>query len=185
MTKELVHINLPKLKTSNQHLGKNNWLAILNATRVPPHIGMLIDGNYNSLTIKGQEFNISHEVLLKTIAQKKIESTFIKIKPHPVFSNYYQLEILQEAIKKFVKVENNTSTCLSPIKLFFQELYALQLDEKELLFEFVERLCENNFITDFMQFNQQEENDTLLLPYYTKETLQQKILEANNWQSTL
>ena len=28
-------------------LNKDNWLVILHASRIPPHIGVLIDGNYN------------------------------------------------------------------------------------------------------------------------------------------
>ena len=53
-------------------LSKNSWLVILHASRTPPHIGLMIDGNYNSLTIKGHELNVNLTVLLKTIQQKKL-----------------------------------------------------------------------------------------------------------------
>lgn len=185
MTKELVNINLPKSNNLTINFGKNCWLVLLHTSRIPPHVGILIDGSYNSLTIKGHELNINYEVLFKTISQKKIESTFIKIIPHPVFSSYYQLELLQETIKQFNKVESNGATCLSPIKIFFNELYALPIFDDELLFEFVLRLNENKFITEFVQINEIEKVDQLILPFYSATTLQKKIIEANNWHSTL
>lgn len=61
-------------------LNKDSLLVILHANRIPPHIGLLINGNYNSLTIKGHELNVNIEALLKTISQKKIESVFIELK---------------------------------------------------------------------------------------------------------
>jgi hypothetical protein len=50
---------------------KNTWLVILHASRTPPHIGILIDGNYNSLTIKGHELDININVLIKNDTAKK------------------------------------------------------------------------------------------------------------------
>ena len=52
---------------------KDTWLVILHASRTPPHIGLLVNGNYNSLTIKGHELNIDLKILLKTIQHKKIK----------------------------------------------------------------------------------------------------------------
>ena len=94
---------------------KNTWLVILHASRTPPHIGILINGNYNSLTIKGHELNINSNVLLKTIQQKKIETIFIQLKKHPVFSSDYQKEICQYYIQQFTQVKVNEESCLSPI----------------------------------------------------------------------
>jgi hypothetical protein len=57
-------------------LTKGTWLVILHASRIPPHVGLMIDGNYNSLTIKERELNVSSEVLLKTISQKRLKLYF-------------------------------------------------------------------------------------------------------------
>ena len=92
---------------SSEKLSQNSWLVVLHASRKPPHIGMLINGTYHSLTIKGHETNVSLPVLLKTIQQKKIETVFVKLKKHPVFSYDYQNEIFQWQIKQFKKVNPN------------------------------------------------------------------------------
>ncbi|MGZ8538822.1 MAG: hypothetical protein ACXWV9_11190 [Flavisolibacter sp.] len=147
---------------------------ILNASRTPPHIGLMIDGNYNSLTIKGHELNIHSSVLLKTIQQKKIESLFIKLKHHPVFSSEFQKEICQHYIKQFIQVKANEASCLSPIKLFLQEFYAISESKNELLFELVERLKQNQYIslTFGLNVDQKLEQHEFSLPMYSNEELQ-------------
>ena len=132
---------------SEKELNKDAWLVILHASRTPPHIGLLISGNYNSLTIKGHELNISSGVLLKTIQQKKIESLFVRLQQHPVFSIDYQKEICQHYIKQYKQVKANEASCLSPIKLFLQEFYAVDELKHELLFELIERLKQNQYIS--------------------------------------
>ena len=166
-----------KIKVSTQmnmqELFKQNWIVILHASRIPPHVGILIDGNYNSLTIKGHELNVRLDVLLKTIQQKKMEAVFIQLEKHPVFSSQYQLEIFQHHIQQFTQV-NHEATCLSPVKLYLQEFYIIPLQESELLFELVARLQQNQYIHKAIGLNidSKLKGDEFELPIYTSEQLQ-------------
>lgn len=169
-----------KIKVSEANdakkLTKNIWLVILHASRIPPHVGILVDGNYNSLTIKGHELNVSVEALIKTITQKKIESIFIQLPPHPVFSLDYIREISQLYIQQHTHVKHNEATCLSPIKLILQEFYAIPALDNELLFEVVERLHQNQYVNDVVALNVSEiKNNEVSLPIYTNEELQRVI----------
>ncbi|MBI3521437.1 MAG: hypothetical protein HY062_19015 [Bacteroidetes bacterium] len=162
---------------SEAELTKYTWLVILHASRTPPHIGILIDGNYNSLTIKGHELNIHISVLLKTIQQKKIETLFIKLKKHPVFSAEYQKEISQYYIQQFTQVKVNEASCLSPIKLFLQEFYAIPENKQELLFELIERLKQNNYISLVrgIYIGDKTDGHEFSLPMYSNTQLQEII----------
>ncbi|HRG02144.1 MAG TPA: hypothetical protein PKZ75_13585 [Bacteroidia bacterium] len=162
---------------SSEQLLKSTWLVILHASRTPPHIGILVDGNYNSLTIKGHELNVDITVLLKTIQQKKIETLFIKLSKHPVFSTDYQKEICQFYIKQFSQVKANEASCLSPVKLFLQEFYAVQENKAELLFELIERLKQNQYISLVLGLHIEDkiEECEFSLPIYTNEQLQEVI----------
>jgi hypothetical protein len=166
-----------KIKVSEdanlQALSKHTWIVILHASRIPPHVGLLIDGSYNSLTIKGHELNVRLEVLLKTIQQKKLETLFIQLKKHPVFSAQYQLEIFQHHIQQFTQV-NDEATCLSPVKLYLQEFYIIPLQETELFFELVERLKQNQYIhhTIGLNIGGKLKDDEFELPIYSSEQLQ-------------
>lgn len=163
---------------------KDTWLVILHASRTPPHIGLLVNGNYNSLTIKGHELNIDLKILLKTIQHKKIETLFVKLQKHPVFSLDYQKEICQLYIQKFHQVKVNEASCLSPIKLFLQEFYALDIRQDELLFELIERLKLNNYIAMTLGLNIESklENYEFSLPMYSNSELQEIIkIERSNY----
>lgn len=174
MTSPNIYIPLQTLPFTPKLLEKGSWLAIVHSQRIPPHVGMLFSGNYNSLTIKEAEINISSAVFLKMLSQKKIKTLFLKLAHHPVFSLDHQMAIFQEQLKKFGCVKNTKATCLSPIKLFFSEFYALPLIDKELLLDFILRLKENNFI-DFGCGLNVELNDGVELPFYSSEELNDKI----------
>lgn len=158
-----------------EFLNRDSWLVILHASRIPPHIGILIEGNYNSLTIKGHELNVSVPALIKMVQQKKIEALFIRLKHHPVFSFDYQREVCQMFIQQYHQVKPMEATCLSPVKLFLQEFYALPIKEKELLFELLERLKQNNYLEDCFALNLQINNNEFCLPQYSSEQLQEVI----------
>lgn len=118
---------------------------MLHVNRVPPHIGLLIDNVYHSLSIKGQELNVSGDALLKNISLRKIPSVFIEIKKHPVFSNLHLAEAFAEQVKQFDRVNATGNTCLSPVRLFFGEFYALDGAKIELVFDLLEQLEKNRF----------------------------------------
>ena len=175
MITETVNITVPTIVLNDSILNKDSWLVVLHANRIPPHVGLLINGNYNSLTIKGHELNVTIDALLKTISQKKIESIFIKLKKHPVFSFDHQLEMFVEAIKKFGPVRQYEATCLSPIKIFFEEFYAINNIETELYFDFMKRLNENLYLMSAGSLNFELQNGFVELPFYSAELLNETI----------
>ncbi len=127
-------------------LKKGVYLVLLNANHLPPHIGLMIDHIYHSLTIKGQELNINGSVLIKNISLRKICAVFIKLKKHPVFSSNFMNESFMEQVKLFDKVDDNTNTCMSPIRLFFEEFYAIPKENVKLIFDLLIALYKNEFI---------------------------------------
>ena len=169
-----VVVSLPENK---QNIYKGTWLAVLYTSRIPPHVGIVIDGNYNSLTIKGHELNIDLAVLIKTLQIKKIETLFIPLKKHPVFSTSYQLDVFQLYVQQFQRVSED-NTCLKPVKLFLQEFYALPFLENELLFELIERLKQNKYIDDAIAINLDHlinETNEIHLPIYNSQQLKEMI----------
>lgn len=154
------------------------YLVLVYADRIPPHIGMLIDNEYHSLSIKGQEINVPGNALLKNIGLRKIPTVFIKIKKHPVFSNQYLNESFIEQVKLFDKVNTEGNTCLSPIKLFFDEYYAIKKENIRLIFDLLAYLKKNDFIeeTSGMNLSEIKENIFYLQPY-NESDLKSKIID--------
>lgn len=156
-------------------LTHGNWLVLLHARRIPPHVGLIIEGRYSSLTVKGPELNVTLDALLKTIGVKKIETIFIKVVDHPVFSSDYQNELFHEMIKKYKMVKQHEATCLSPLKEFFQEFYALNFLKDELLFDFLERLRQNTYLELAMSFNFELAPAMIQIPKYDATELHERI----------
>jgi hypothetical protein len=179
MTSQKVQIDLPVIPLAPDALNKGAWIAVLHAQRIPPHVGLIFSGLYGSLTIKERELNVKTDVLVKTISQKRIESIFLKVVPHPVFSIEHQKEMFTEHLMKYPHVKQNESTCLTPVRNFFNEFYALNSNENELLYDFVKKLSENLFIEKAALMNLNFENG-IELPHYSAEELNERIRNERN-----
>lgn len=160
------------------HLLKGVYIAVIHATRIPPHIGLIISGKYHSLTVKGQDINTSVEALIKNTVQRKIPSLFIKIKTHPTFSESYLKEHFITNVQQFPKVDIGVATCLSPIKLFFNETYNVRVENINYLFELVPALSAENLIENTMALFVDEKR--YQLPEYSEEEINRGIMEVKN-----
>lgn len=162
---------------SEEDLLKGIYLVILHANRIPPHIGMIAGKKYHSLTVKGQEINYSIETLLKNIRIRKIPSLFIKLKKHPVLSLDFLSESFILNIQQFNKVESGEATCLSPVKLFFEENFDLSSDQSNFIFELLPILEKRKLIeSTYSLFIEHEEFE---LPVYSMEELEREISIAD------
>ena len=159
------------------------YIVAMHATRIPPHIGLIIDKHYHSLNIKGQDLNTPIRALIKNIEQRQIPSLFIKIKPHTTFSSSYLKEHFILNVQQFPRVDKGIATCLSPIKLFFHETYDIDIKQVEFLFHLLPGLQEAELIehttTLFIEEN------TYQLPVYTKKELDLEIEHARNESITI
>ena len=150
-----------------EQVRKDVFLVLLYANRVPPHIGMMMDFTYHSLSIKGPELNISGEALLKNISVRKIPAVFMRIRKHPVFSNEHLGECFAEMARQYKSVNTAGNTCLSPVKLFFEEFYALDKGKIDLVFDLLAALKQNNFAEEAFgaHLGALKENIFYLQPY--------------------
>ena len=172
---EFASLKIKSKPFQETEIEKGIYLCLLHAKRVPPHIGIIINGNYHSLTIKGIEPNVQLKALLKTIAHKKIETVFLKIALHPVYSIDHLNAMFVEILKPYTSIKNTELTCLSPIKEFFLEFYALNSSDKDIIFTFLNHLNNNSFILEANSLNLTLENNEVKIPVYSQEQLNEKI----------
>ena len=157
---------------SQSQLAKGIYLVVTEATRTPPHIGMMVNGNFSSLTVKGNETNIAMGVLYKNIQLRKIPALFIRIKDHPVFSYYFLNELLISCVTDHKRVEAEGATCLSPVKVFLKEAYHLNLSSINFLFELMPLLEQNDLVDGIAMFiNPSENSNKFTLPFYSREEI--------------
>lgn len=159
-----------------QELSKGIFIAVIHATRIPPHIGMIIDKSYHSLSVKGQDINIPIAALIKNSTIRKIPSLFIKVKSHPTFSDIYLREHFITNVQQFERVDVGIATCLSPIKLFFEEAYGVSMKDINYLYELLPLLESKDLIESFSALNLDKKN--YQLPFYTNKEINAGIDEV-------
>lgn len=158
------------------NLQKGLWIALVNATRTPPHVGLVFDGKYSSLNITGQELDINVLALVKRIEMQKIKAVFIRLKPHPVFSIDYLHGHFKIQVERYERVIAGTATCFTPVKTFFAENYALHEHQLEYLYNLFPELYEEEVISGAFALNMNElERSTFHLPVYTMKDIEDKL----------
>ena len=171
------------IKFNEDELHNGIYIVVLHATRIPPHIGLIIDKQYHSLTVKGHDYNTPVRALIKNIEQRRIPSLFIKIKSHTTFSNTYLKEHFILNIQQFPRVDKNVATCLSPIKLFFDETYAVPMKEVNFLFDLLPKLCNEQLIEH--SYSLKKKKKEYQLPLYTQEQLDTEIENVRTEVNTI
>lgn len=173
MIGHIVHINK---EFSPAELARGIYIVITEANRIPPHIGMMIDGKFSSLTVKGNETDVPAGVLVKNIMLRKIPSLFIRIADHPVFSRAYLHELLVSCVTEFRRVEAGGPTCLVPVKNFFKEAYHICPDEIHYLFHLLPTLEENGLISGTAAFH--IAGNKFELPFYSADEINERIAKV-------
>lgn len=95
-------------------LNKGIYLSIVHANKIPPHIGVVVDGKYFSLKAKGKDENVPVKELLRILNRKNIVSLFVSISID--LSNEKVLQVF-DGFEKAIAYE---SSCLSPVKQLFE-----------------------------------------------------------------
>lgn len=147
------------------------FLWILHATKIPPHVGISLDGQYFSLKMNGID-DLAIEQVLKIMLKKEIPSVLVKLKEN------------QAIYKRFLTVKNTyeriipeKTTCLSPIS----EL--LLSDHKDyLLPELLETLSLQGQIESFFGLNLPSEFTGLIS--YEKQQVSKRLIELKDAKRT-
>jgi hypothetical protein len=161
---------------NEEDLKKGLFIAVIHATRIPPHIGIIADKKYHSLSVKGQDIDVPVETFTRTTQLRKIPSLFIKIKPHNTFSDAYLREHFITNIQQFKRVDVGIATCLSPIKLFFEEVYDVPVKNVSYLYELLPLLESQGLTEHISALYIDPENYSL--PVYTQKEIDAGITQV-------
>lgn len=125
-----------------ENLTQGVYLWITHADKIPPHIGISVDGNYFSLKVNGKD-DKDIALIYRTISQKKIPSLFVQLDENHLDKNRFL------TVKStFVSVNQEVKTCLFPI-LNFLDLSSHSF----LLVDLLKYLEENQIIIQYFALN--------------------------------
>jgi hypothetical protein len=101
------------------------YLIIFHADKKPPHLGLIWNKLYFSLTIKGSEIEIPFDEKLELINKRSIPCLFLEIKTAD--NSSFLLKELKEIFSSYPPLTNKTS-CLEPIGEFFYKIFQLKAE---------------------------------------------------------
>lgn len=118
------------------------FLWISHADKIPPHIGISLDGNYFSLKVSGKD-DTTYEKILRTIHLNKVPSVVLKLNETSFEDNRFT------SIKsEYTSINQEIKTCLIPILDLFK------IKEKPfLLHDFLTYLQDKNQIIGYFSLN--------------------------------
>jgi len=157
----------------------NFFLFLFRATRIPPHIGLIFNNKVYDITLVGPNLGTDAVTFISTVKKKYTKTLFIKLNK-PNFSATEIETTLMEAMKKFNNVSHENS-CLSPIKTAFKQLFDIQMDEVNYIFDLIPLLHQKNIIQHVFHLNLERnlQENTFYLQTYNQNNIQQSIKALN------
>lgn len=157
-------------------LNNGTYLTLLYADQIPPHLGVISQGKYYSLTSHESQVALDVQPIWRTIQAKTIGTLFIGLK------GAGSTELLDEIFGQYEKVIPGKLTCLAPLKDYFRLHHKLTVDDINFVFHLVKQLKIHNLIQTVYQLNLEEQMDgrSFTLLEYTIEDIYQRIEALQN-----
>jgi hypothetical protein len=99
------------------------YLWVLHADKIPPHIGVSIDGRYFSLKSNGKDEDVAASSVLSIVARKNIRSLLFEVESSVTKT------FVQQVFDQFDKTITGEVTCLNPLKEVFGYAEPRQLQD--------------------------------------------------------
>ncbi len=103
--------------------GRNAYLWVIHANKIPPHIGISQGDTFYSLKANGKDDALPVGKILRVLQKKNIATAFFEIDPNAVITSP------KEIFDRFESTVPGEITCLEPIKQILGESEATWLKE--------------------------------------------------------
>jgi len=156
---------------SPDELNTGLWLCLIGTHEIPPHIALINDAKYYSVTTNRIKVGEPIEKILKAISRKTLPTVFVSIKPGKNVG-----DILEESFKAYPTLGNGEHSCLSPISEFFAKIYSSEFGSQHLVFDALSLAEKNKMLVECKSlFIDKLDNGVLHLPKYTHAQIRHKI----------
>lgn len=159
---------------NNNELSNGLYLVIHNPAQVPPHIFLVYNKKYYSLTYN--KIFIANDFLkrLNLFDSKNTPLLIIELD----CSFFYEIEnIIANEFKKCSFAGQNDTTCLTPIKEVFFKVFKISFNNIQFIYEMIPLLKSNQLIKSIKHKNLNDEinNGTFILNDYNLNDIKNKI----------
>lgn len=150
-----------------KNLNRGTFLCLFGTDKIPPHLGLVVEGKYYSTSAKGSRVGENAELILRRVKQSTIPTLFIKL---DIVENMQKLE---NAFEKYPKLIEN-QTCLLPIKDYINSV-GEDVTAANFVFELIPILHNLKLISD--SFSLYMSGSSFELKVYSKEDIVNRIVK--------
>ncbi|PKP44346.1 MAG: hypothetical protein CVT95_11135, partial [Bacteroidetes bacterium HGW-Bacteroidetes-12] len=133
-------------------LEKGLFVFMYRATRIPPHLGIIFNGKLYDITLQEPNLGVDASEFLTSVIKKFTKTIFFEIQGSPNLNTQEIESILLKNITRFRQVSENIS-CIAPIKEIFREIYSINIQNVEFIFELLPLLKKNKLIKNTYHLN--------------------------------
>ncbi len=155
---------------NKENLQKGVFIFIYRASKIPPHIGIIVNGMLYDITSVGPNIDLPVADFYKTAVKRKTEVLFVELKDTEAPNLN---KIIIELVKTHYKVTLDKS-CLVPVKEFIYRVYNVDVIQSNFIFELLPVLFQCNLITAIFELNLSEKinNNIFEMSKYTKKDVE-------------
>ncbi len=164
---------------SEINLQQGVFIFIHRASKVPPHIGMAVNGLLFEISTVGPGYTYKAVELLKTAQKRGVGLIYLELKQASQNPNELQT-LMTDLVRHYHKVDEEI-TCLFPIKDFIQEVYHVEVSKANFIFDLLPILYKNNCIISSYEVNLTDKlkHGSFELKKYTKQDVDKCIAAVN------
>jgi len=168
---------------SKEQLNKGLWLILIGVNDIP-HIALLHEGDYYSLSTRKVDCGSSLERLLNVLERKNVPTLFIQIEEDNIIARNEATSVLLLKTYKDLKPLGITkNTCLSPIKEFFTKYYSEDFAHVNYVFELLALAEKKNLLKECITVNIL--SNKITLPKYTMAQIRDTITKLSTPVTTI
>jgi hypothetical protein len=162
------------LSGSEKKFTEGVYIILFNATSLPPHLLLSIDGEVYSITDSGRQLGSPLEKLLLFIKRKNIPALFIEWKVEKA-----KLQARQNFLKYDRVIEGKVS-CLFPIRDIVADVLGDEMKKADFIFELLPAMQQANALGESFELNMESAivNGSFELLTYTNEQMKQALQPA-------
>lgn len=156
-----------------------SFILVQNTDQIPPHISLVVDGNYFSVSVSGVKTEMDFNSVLKNIELKKIPCLILEID-----DIRYSSDAISDIFKHYGRLDKPEKSCLFPIIDLLNRAYGL-IHESEFVYELIIELEKNGHLKGIYHLNLESKlkQDSFLFPKYERDDIRFCIDKLNESQS--
>jgi hypothetical protein len=152
------------------------WLVLAGINEIPPHIALISDGTYYSLSTRRVDCGSPIERLMNALNRSHRPTLFVHIEAKG--NTTLSLEKIYAGLHA---LSNTEKTCLAPIKEVFAESYSNEFSSVNYVFELLAFAEKKKLIKEcVLLFYENANSNIVTLPKYTMAQIKSKISELSS-----